>query len=174
MPNAICRAHRKMQTSPEAAPLCSLFVGLVSGKTNGITDEFPGKLFTIQLATENTISIPVCAGKINIYTDGRVGVGLRGGEWFFLLVWSAKKNWPRLAYGKAAECCCNEFTLPRNKSDELPMWSCFFVYNKWQPLAFIKRPNFFLLRRTYDCVIQNWYIKAYSRNVIYGHSWKIL
>lgn len=63
-------AERKVKCKhpPEVIAGCSQFAGLVSGKTNGITDEFPGKLFTIQLVTENTVSIRVCAGKINIYT----------------------------------------------------------------------------------------------------------
>lgn len=44
-----------------------LFAGLVSGKTNGITNEFPGILFTIQLAVENTVLIPVCGSKIRYF-----------------------------------------------------------------------------------------------------------
>lgn len=61
-------AHTVKCKHPSRLVGCSfLFAGLVSGKTNRITDEFPGKLFTIQLAAENTVSILVCAWKINIY-----------------------------------------------------------------------------------------------------------
>lgn len=56
---------RKMQTSLDMLHADPYLFGLVSGKANGITDEF---LFTIQLDAENAVSIRECAGKINIYT----------------------------------------------------------------------------------------------------------